>query len=233
MEKEVDWKQVYENWYSLPEEKREDASNFLLKLTQEERNGLFKKEPFARKIYVEKLRCFDDEDHILLWLYANELEEKYPKVTTIARTKLTPDIDLLRIERPYGKEPLIIGYETKVLGKKHIFDRFYTGVGEVLCYFRYGVSQAWLVIGIPRDAPNNVEKRLKEIWGFLKESRNIPPYIGLKVLREKNIPENIDRPETNFYASSYEHTKFMRECILRKQFTWNKQWIKNFISKQP
>lgn len=229
---ETDWKQLYEKWYGLPEEKRKETSDLLLKLSQDEKKFLFQKEPYARRIYVEKLRCFDNEDHLLLLLYSNELGEKYPKVTTIARTKLTPDIDLLRIERPYGREPLIIGYETKVLGKKRVFDPFYTGLGETLCYFRYGVSQAWLIIGIPSDAPNDVENRLKEIWEFLKKSRNIPAYVGLRLLREERTPENIDRPEGNFLTSSHEHSEFMRQCLLREkpQFTWSKHWIKTFIS---
>lgn len=231
MEIKINWKQFYEKWYSLSSSDKEEISNNLSKISPEKRESLFKNEPFARRIYVERLHRFDNEDHLLLWLYAHVLEEKYPEVTTIARTKLTPDIDLLRIERPYGKEPIVIGYETKVLGKKRIFDPFYTGLGETLCYFRYGVNQAWLVIGIPHDAPNNAEDRLKEIWEFLKKSRIIPTYMGLRLLRETKNPENVDRPEGNFHASSYDHAKFMRECLLRKppQFTWSKRWIKTFI----
>jgi len=145
-EVKINWKQSYEKWYSLSSSDKEKISKYLSKISsKKERENLFKKEPFARRIYVEKLHRFDNEDHLLLWLYTYEPEEKYPKVTTIARTKLTPDIDLLRIERPYGKEPIVIGYETKLLGKKRIFDPFYKGLGETLCYFRYGINQHGLL----------------------------------------------------------------------------------------
>jgi hypothetical protein len=33
-------------------------------------------------------------------------------------------------------------------------------------------------------------------------------------------------PEGNFYASS-EDAKYMRESLLKKQFSWAKQWLKD------
>jgi hypothetical protein len=120
MEKEVNWKEMYTQWYSLEEEKN------------------------------------------LIWQYINDFGNKYPKVTTIAKTRLTPDIDLLKIEHPSGKEPFIVGYEVKLLGKKEIFNPFYAGLGEVLCYFQYGIDQAWLLIGIPSNAPSDTENRIKK-----------------------------------------------------------------------
>jgi hypothetical protein len=118
MEKEVNWKEMYTQWYSLGEEKKEEISKFLLELSREEKKNLFKRDRYAKKIYIEKLRCFDDENDLLIWQYINDFGDKYPKVTTIAKTRLTPDIDLLKIEYPSGKEPFIVGYEVKLLGKK-------------------------------------------------------------------------------------------------------------------
>jgi len=227
MIKEIDWKQTYEKWYSLSEDERKDISDSLFNLTQKQKRELFEKEPFARKVYVERLRRFDDEDDLLLLLYTGESGERYPKVITIAKTRLIPDIDLLKIERPSGKEPLIVGYETKVIGRKRIFDAFYKGLGESLCYFKYGINQAWLVVGIPADAPPDVEDRLKEIWKFLKESRIIPTCIGLRLQREGYYPANID-PEGSFYAS--ENARFFRECLLKNQFTYSKEWVKGLTS---
>jgi hypothetical protein len=222
----TDWKRVYEQWYRFSEVEREEIANFLFKLSQKGKEELFEREPYSLRVYVEKLRCFDEEDHLLLWLYLNESGEKYPKVTIIARTKLTPDIDLLRIEKQYGKEPVVIGYEAKILGRKRIFDPFYAGLGEVLCYFRYGINQAWLVTGVPNDVPENEIERLKETWKFLKDSRVIPAYIGLRIIREKHTPENVDTPQGEFYVSSFEYAKYMRESLLKKQFTWSKTFIK-------
>ncbi|OYT57361.1 MAG: hypothetical protein B6U76_01200 [Desulfurococcales archaeon ex4484_217_2] len=58
----------------------------------------------------------------------------------------------------------MVEYEVKVLGKRRVYNPFYTGLEEVLCYFRYGVDRAWLIIGIPEDAPDDVEDRLEEVW---------------------------------------------------------------------
>jgi hypothetical protein len=226
MEKEVNWKETYTQWNSLEEEKRGEISKFLLKLSREEKRNLFRRELYAKRIYIEKLRCFDDENDLLIWQYINDyFGDKYPKVTAIAKTRLTPDIDLLKIEQLYGKEPFIVGYEVKLLGRKEIFNPFYAGLGEALCYFQYGVDQVWLLIGIPRNAPNDTENRIRKIWDFLKNSNNVPTYLGLRLLRERMSPIDIN-PEGKFYASS-ENAKYMRESLLKKQFSWAKRWLKD------
>lgn len=229
MEDETDWREIYQYWYSSKEEK-EKVRNLLLNLSPKDKEKLFQKNLFAEKIYVQRMRCFDNEDHLLLFLYLEETgEEKYPKVTTIARTKLTPDIDLLCIKKryePYHEKIIIIGYEAKVLGKKRIFNQFYMGLGEVLCYFRYGINQAWLVIGIPRNVPKDAKNKIEETWNFLKETHNIPSYVGLKILVEGKDLEIVDSPKGEFYASSHKYSKYMRESIINKQFVWNKQLLK-------
>ena len=229
--KEINWERVYREWYVISEEDRKDISHSLLSLGERGRKEAFKEEPYARRVYVEKMLRFDNEEHLLLWLYTYEpLGEKYPKVTTIARTKLSPDIDLLRIERLPGKEPLIVGYEVKVLGKRRVYNSFYTGLGEVLCYFRYGVDRAWLIIGIPEEAPNEVEDKLEEAWVSLKEYRVIPKYVGLILFRECKSSKCVSTPEGRFHASFYDYAKYMRESLLKGQFTYSKYWIKTFIS---
>jgi hypothetical protein len=226
MEKEVNWKETYTQWNSLEEEKREEISKFLLKLSREEKKNLFTRELYAKRIYIEKLRCFDDENDLLIWQYINDyFGDKYPKVTAIAKTRLTPDIDLLKIEQLYGKEPFIVGYEVKLLGRKEIFNPFYAGLGEALCYFQYGIDQVWLLIGIPSNAPNDAENRIRKIWEFLRNSNNVPTYLGLRLLRERMSPIDIE-PKGKFYASS-ENAKYMRESLLKKQFSWAKRWLKD------
>jgi hypothetical protein len=186
---------------------------------------------YAKRVYIEKLRCFDDENDLLIWQYVNEfIGEKYPKVTTIAKTRLTPDIDLLKIEHIYGKEPFVVGYEVKLLGKKEIFNSFYAGLGEVLCYFQYGIDQAWLLIGIPSNAPTDTENRIQKIWEFLKSSRIVPTYLGLRLIRERMNPVDI-KPEGKFYTSSGD-VKYMRESLLKRQFSWAKQWLKETLSER-
>jgi hypothetical protein len=228
MEK-INWKQTYEEWYRLSEERIRTISDFLLKLPRKEKKTLFQKEPYSKRIYIEKLRCFDDENDLLVWQYINDGGERYLKVTTIAKTRLTPDVDLLKIEHIHGREPFIVGYEVKLLGMKEIFNPFYAGLGEVLCYFQYGIDQAWLLIGIPSNAPTNAESRIQKIWEFLKSSHIVPTYLGLRLLREKMYPIDI-RPESKFYASS-EDAKYMRESLLKKQFGWAKGLLKELFSE--
>jgi hypothetical protein len=221
----IDWENRDKNWHALSTEEREEISSFLLELSEKERKDLFRSNPHARRIYVEKLKHFDDEDDLLLLLLASETGELYPKVTTIARTGLAPDIDLLRIVRPYQKAPSLVGYECKLLNRKrNVLGPIYAGLGQALCYFRYGVDQAWLVIGVPSEVSNDIVSKLREALKFLWESRTIPRYLGVKWIREGNayFTEDI-KPENRFYVSSYESANYMRESLLRGEFAWSKK----------
>jgi hypothetical protein len=51
MEKEVNWKKIYTQWYSLGEEKKEEISKFLLELSREEKR-IFSKEIFMLKKFT-------------------------------------------------------------------------------------------------------------------------------------------------------------------------------------
>lgn len=222
---EISWENRYDKWLALPAEEREEISSFLLSLSEDARKELFISESCARKIYVEKLKHFDNEDDLLHLLLTSETGELYPKVTTIVRTGLAPDLDLLRIIRPYQKAPSLVGYECKLLNRKrNVLGPIYAGLGQVLCYFRYGVDQAWLVIGVPSVATSDTEDKLREILKFLRESRIVPRYVGVKWIKEGNtlFTEDI-KPENRFYASSYESANYMRESLLRGEFAWSKK----------
>jgi len=191
----------------------------------ERRKELFRRDKYAERIYVEKLKRFDNEDHLLLLLYTEvAYGERYAKVTTISRTRLFPDIDLLVIERPYNREPLIKGFEVKVLNRRRsIFNPFYTGLGQVLSYFKYGVEQAWLIVGIPSEVSKETEEKLIESWRILKELHVIPRYIGLKLIREGEYFKEIE-PKVKDKALVHYHKdiKFMREAILRRELVYSK-----------
>jgi len=92
------------------------------------------------------------------------------------------------------------------------------------------VDRAWLIIGIPEDAPDDVEDRLEEVWGSLKEYHAIPNYIELRLFRECKGSKCVSAPEGRFHASFYDYAKYMRESLLKGQFTYSKYWIKIFIS---
>lgn len=218
---EINWENRYNRWFALSKEEREEASSFLLNLSKKERKELFASTLYARGIYVEKLKHFDYEDDLLL-LLRGEVGNLYPKVTTIARTRLAPDIDLLRILRPYQKAPSLVGYECKLLNRKrNVLGPIYAGLGQVLCYFRYGVDQAWLVIGVPSEVSDDDVDKLREALKFLWKSRTMPRYVGVKLIREGGYFIDDIKPENRFYVSSYENANYMRESLLKDEFVFN------------
>lgn len=147
-------------------------------------------------------------------------------MTTISRTRLAPDIDVLGIERPYNKEPSLAGYECKLLNRsRRALNPFYAGLGQVLCYFRYGLDHAWLVVGVPSELPPAVEGQLTEIFEFLREWQIIPRYVGLKSVREGRgyLREEVE-PEGRFCASSAQTAKYMRDSLLREEFVCSRRF---------
>jgi len=100
------------------------------------------------------------------------------KVYGISTHRISPDIDLLRLEQSTNT---VIGYEFKILNYHKVWKRanltpIYTGIGQTLSYFNFGVDKSYLVIGISPEMPENIIPSLEE-----KISEVIMP---LKVFKE-------------------------------------------------
>lgn len=73
----------------------------------------------------------------------------WPKITSIGGVETRPELDLVDID-PLDRK--IIGWEFKLLRlNARNYSAFYSGIGQALCYFRYGLDQVYLVIGLSED----------------------------------------------------------------------------------
>jgi len=73
----------------------------------------------------------------------------WPKITSIGGIETRPELDLVDID-PYDQK--IIGWEFKLVKRSsREYNPFYSGIGQALCYFRYGVDHIYLVVGFSED----------------------------------------------------------------------------------
>ena len=177
-----------------------------------------------------------NENDLLYWLLQSHWTgEVFPKVSSIPKgDSITPDIDLLHINK-YTSPPELTGYEVKVLRKNDPLGPFYSAIGEALCYLRFGLDWAYVVIGchkVPLANVDRVEATLKQIWGFLTEHAYLPPCVGLHIYRPAlSYAERIE-PKYKFSASANEETAHRRSCLFRHQFGWGKAWLREHKKKR-
>lgn len=118
----------------------------------------------------------EDEDDFLAILMDNYHLGEFPKVSQIATTKLSPDIDLLHVDE---SQRIVIGYELKLLKynkrwKQPNFISLYTGIGQALSLFKFGVDRSYLILGISKRIPkdSSTKQRIQEIAMIFECLRN-------------------------------------------------------------
>lgn len=77
----------------------------------------------------------------------------FPLVRRIGGEIISPEIDLLNIERKGLNDFFITGYEFKFLDCKNAdanYKRIYAGIGQALMYFQYGIDRCYLVVGLSK-----------------------------------------------------------------------------------
>jgi len=169
-------------------------------------------------------------------------KDVFPKITAIPKGhRITPDIDLLEI-RDYEKK--VIGYEIKLLKysaqKNDVpLTPLYAGLGQVLCYFQFGVDQVFLTLCICKIPQNRqglmrtLETKLKEVCNFLERFfLNYSPYIGLELYRQdESYPITLMSPKQSFPIISDKEIEHRKECLIRRQFSWGNKWLKEMTKE--
>jgi len=190
-----------------------------------------------------------DEDDLLYWLYKlkrNNNEEVYPKVSEVPKGKenvITPDIDLLKINESGNVK--VIGYEVKFpkySRKNNTFSlaEFYKGLGQSLCYFRHGVEYVVLVVGLfgaPQEKLDIVKKtkqNIKGTWDFL--SIQIPflkSYMNIDIHSQDEDAVHLYLiPQSSFSVYFDKEINYKHDSLLRRKFTYAKNWIKEMERKK-
>ena len=155
----------------------------------------------------------------------------YPKVSAIGGKKITPDIDILEVQRVSQSQSRLIGYEVKLMK----FDKrsnglgrnnFYSGIGQALLYLKNGVHQTGLVLGFHDSVPD--DKLIEKFRDYLWENRELlkrilGSYIAIDLhLYEGGSISPLIKADYDFYASD-EKTRLLSNELLQGKFTFNKR----------
>jgi len=105
-----------------------------------------------------------DEDQLLRYINTKWHLGEFGKIYGISTNKISPDIDLLRLEQ---STRTVIGYEFKIINYHKAWKRanltpIYTGIGQTLTYFNFGVDISNLVLGISPEMPEDVIPPLRK-----------------------------------------------------------------------
>ena len=139
------------------------------------------------------------EDDFLAYYMQKYLEtpERYfPKVHTVSTIKITPDIDLLFVNK---RLKLVVGHEFKLLkyhkGWKTVnYNPMYAGIGEALLYFQYGIDKCYLMLGLAEMPSKWVDITLEKIDQAIKSFNTLTELFTnwsneIQKLRLKTIPK--------------------------------------------
>lgn len=104
---------------------------------------VFADEDDFEAFFIRNFPCYFGD-----WLYA--------KITKIAGNFIQPEIDLLDIDPLVHPGQTIKAFEFKVLKSRFLgnnYSSIYSGIGQAISYFKYGVDQSYTVIGISNNIP--------------------------------------------------------------------------------
>lgn len=177
------------------------------------------------------MQNISNEDELIERVVQNQYWSGFSKVNQISTRKISPDIDFLRIDDVHGET---VGYEFKLLRFRKNWGRIdlkpmYTGIGQALHYFQFGIGTSYLVLGLRSEIPSKAFKEayhkimeLKSTFDVLRITKQVQ-CIGLCVWIDKL--ENFDpalTPTENIWMS--EDTKHLKECLLRKEFKYDRKF---------
>jgi len=116
---------------------------------------------------LEPKKILTEDDFLAFYMrkYLETPERYFPKVHTVSTLKISPDIDLLFVNK---RPKLLVGHEFKLLryhrGWKRVnYNAMYAGIGEALLYFQHGVDKCYLVLGLTEMPSEWVDMTLGKI----------------------------------------------------------------------
>jgi len=181
-----------------------------------------------------KYARFKKEDELIKSILHCLPYDAYPKVSAIGGRKITPDIDILEIQKVSQNQSRLVGYEVKLMkfnrGSKGLsWASFYNGIGQALLYLKNGLHRAVLVLGFHANVPD--DSLIEEFYHWLCDDKDLLKrifgnYISVDVhLYERGSISPIIEGGIDFYPSD-EKIRLLSEELLRGKFTFNKR-IKN------
>jgi len=106
-------------------------------------------------------QIFDERD-LLKYIGKKWGLGKFGKVYRISTFNISPDIDLLNINK---QENTVTGYEFKMIKyhrgwKRPNIKPLFTGIGQALSYFQFGIDQSYVVFGLSPEIPEKIIPQL-------------------------------------------------------------------------
>lgn len=198
-----------------------------------------------------------DENDFLILLYADSVangdsSKCYCRVTHIKNERISPDIDLLYVDpNPSRRSPFhsshrgfIEAFELKSIKKKGRYEKFYTGIGQALLYYRFGVDKVTLLIGYFGESESeakDISFELRKRCLFLQKNilRNVLLYIGFfeapKGRSDQLFPLPAESAQSLYNPSPIPIDKEIerkRESLLNEKFSRWKNWPNNYLKKR-
>jgi len=172
-----------------------------------------------------------NEDELIKLVVENQRWSGFSRVNQISTKKISPDIDFLRIGEFVPKATF--GYEFKLLRFRKDWNKInlmpmYTGIGEALHYFQFGIDQSYLVLGIPSGISSEAFSEALSRIGELKFTLNTFQMEGVKCLGlhlwldDGKKFDTMLTPTKNLPLT--EDVKHLKECLLRGQFKYHRQF---------
>lgn len=121
-----------------------------------------------------------DEDGMLRHVNGKWHLGEYGKIYGISTFRISPDIDLVHIDESSGT---VTGYEFKLLTyhkgwRRPNFLPLYSGIGQAMSYFQFGVDRSYLVLGISKKIPkSSVHPTMDMIDGVLSVFVNLKTFV--------------------------------------------------------
>lgn len=173
-----------------------------------------------------------NEDELITHVMKGQYWSGFSKINRISTIKISPDIDFLQIDKIRKKA---VGYEFKLIKynkgwKRANLTPMYTGLGEALHYFHFGVDKSYLVLGLSNTIPSNALDIALEKVVELLSTLNTFRALGLKCFgvyiwneRNNSFKQLINASEDFPMSKDEKHRK---ECLLRLEFKYDKKFEK-------
>lgn len=196
------------------------------------------------------------ENELLSLLCLIYPKSAYPKVKRIARTPISPDIDLLRVEEepfnekaplPLFKRRRLTGYEVKLLkyskrSKNFPLAPFYEALGEALCYLQHGVHRTNVVLGTEYvldkedTQQSNEYRRITEyVLNMGATLKDFCHHIGIYWFDWEwgSLTTMAAHAEEDYQINPKLSKAYKRESLQRLQFSYAKKFLRNALKRTP
>lgn len=163
----------------------------------------------------------------------------FSKVYQVSTIKLSPDIDFLRIPtiayvtgrttKPATIKSTI-GYEFKLIKyrknwKKPNLIPMYTGLSQALHYFKFGVDQSHLILGLSNNIPSDaLEMPLNKVNDLVQIFTSLGVHcFGVHVWNERtNVFKELLHATKIFPMT--EENRHLKQCLLRNEFKYDTEF---------